>query len=312
MTTVPIYDKELIASYFSAGLNILPTSSRKLPILGWERYQYFMASPTVFDTTYKGLCVVCGSVSGNLEGVDIDNKFRDAFVFLKKIKAFMGCDFNQLVVNKTRSGGYHILYRCERIEGNRKLCMRKKMLSWNKHTEDYNREAILETRGEKGILVIPPTVGYETIQGSMLAIPTIDVPLRDKLINFCVSLNEVEDRTFVHEAVHNAKAIDHGDDRIGDMFNMWDKNGSYTRSLLIGHGWKFISKDRLVRPGKNHGHSATFGYCGDNVLYVWSPNAYPFEPNHTYTPFAVVAYLECGGDFRMAARRVAEMMDGLV
>ena len=43
----------------------------------------------------------------------------------------------------------------------------------------------------------------------------------------------------------------------------------------------------------------------DNVLYVFSSNAAPFEPNQAYSPFAVYTLLEHGGDWERAARRAS-------
>lgn len=297
----PVYNLDLIREYNHAGLNILPTGRRKLPIVEWTTYITEQAPLSVFDTNYHGLCVVCGKISGNLEIIDIDNKFRDAKIFINKIREHMGEDFKLFTVNKTRSGGYHLLYRCSFIERNQKLCMRKNTLDYNVKRKDYNVEAILETRGERGIAVIPPTSGYITIRGSMLDIKTIPVAVRMKLIDYCKSLTEIEEIPVVFHKrdTHDGVAVS---DRIGDRFNAWIGIGEYIRALLISHGWTFISAERLVRPGKDKGagHSATLGVCGDNILYVWSPNAYPFEAGKSYTPFAVLAILECSGDFKRA------------
>ena len=44
--------------------------------------------------------------------------------------------YSNLVIAQTRSGGYHIYYRCSSIAGNLKLSIKK------------NREVLIETRGE--------------------------------------------------------------------------------------------------------------------------------------------------------------------
>ena len=56
---------------------------------------------------------------------------------------------------------------------------------------------------------------------------------------------------------------------------------------------------RNCRPGKAAGTSATLK---DRVFYVFSSNAAPFEPGRAYSPFAVLALLEFGGDFAATAR----------
>jgi hypothetical protein len=50
--------------------------------------------------------------------------------------------------------------------------------------------------------------------------------------------------------------------------------------------------------------SATSGYCGDH-LYVFSSNAYPFEPGRAYSKFAAFTLVNCGGDFSTAASILA-------
>jgi hypothetical protein len=60
------------------------------------------------------------------------------------------------------------------------------------------------------------------------------------------------------------------------------------------------------RPGKiGPGISATTNYGGSHLLYVFSTNAAPFEPDTAYTPFAAYALLEHRGDFTAAARALA-------
>jgi hypothetical protein len=77
-------------------------------------------------------------------------------------------------------------------------------------------------------------------------------------------------------------------------------------SLLLKHGWKLAGgnaeRQQLTRPGKERGISATL-YEG-RTLHVFSSNAAPFEMDKSYSPFAVFALLEHGGDFTAAAREL--------
>ena len=83
---------------------------------------------------------------------------------------------------------------------------------------------------------------------------------------------------------------------------------------LVSHGWTRVRTVGSVtywrRPGKEHGLSATTGYSkGDkngDLLYVFSSNAQPFEMGVTYSKFAAYAVLNHGGDFRKAARQLAD------
>src|SRR5690606_25763319 len=85
--------------------------------------------------------------------------------------------------------------------------------------------------------------------------------------------------------------------RPGDEFN---ERGD-VREVLLRHGWELVrggENEYWRRPGKEQGWSATLR---GGVLYVFSSNAAPFEPDRAYAPFTVFALLEHGGDFGAAA-----------
>ncbi len=93
--------------------------------------------------------------------------------------------------------------------------------------------------------------------------------------------------------------------RPGDAFN---KGGWNTcRVVLQARGWCLLrtrsnDAEEWQRPDKEgHGLSATYGHVPGR-FYVFSTNAYPFEPLRTYQPFSVYALLEHGGDFSAAAK----------
>lgn len=93
----------------------------------------------------------------------------------------------------------------------------------------------------------------------------------------------------------------------------------YTRAVgwadVLGpHGWEPVRQVGGVtywrRPGKRVGLSATTGYAkGDkngDLLYVFSTNADPFEAGVTYSKFAAYCLLDHAGDWRAAARHLAD------
>jgi hypothetical protein len=295
--------KEQAREYLKSGLCVLPASKHKLPILAWEKYNDVMSDESIFDVDSFGMALVCGKISGNVEVIDIDNKFRDSHLFFEKIIEHMGDTSSQFVINRTTSGGYHLVYRCDVIEGNQKLCMRENQFDWDFKRQKHPIITILETRGQRGIIIVPPTQGYRTIQGDMLSINRISVEERNKLIDYCKSLTEA-----VETKKEFTKAPSTGD-RIGDQFNAWHSSAQYVKALLIDKGWVFTTATMVNRPGHKDGHSATFGVIGTGCLYVWSSNAYPFEPTTTYTPFSILAMLECGGSWRDAVIRAKEIME---
>jgi hypothetical protein len=64
------------------------------------------------------------------------------------------------------------------------------------------------------------------------------------------------------------------------------------------------------RPGKIGPGISTTHYAVRHLLYVFSTNATPFEPDTAYTPFAVYAWLMHGGDFTAAARALVRRGSG--
>lgn len=87
-------------------------------------------------------------------------------------------------------------------------------------------------------------------------------------------------------------------DRPGDDYNA----RADVPGLLKSHGWTPVGKTGWLRPGKDFGLSATFGYY-PGFFHVFTSSS-QFEANRTYKPFQVYTILECNGDFKEAARRL--------
>jgi hypothetical protein len=191
----------------------------------------------------------------------------------------------RLVIETSQSGGKHVIYRCsEPINGNMKLAM---------GFRDGAMVTLIETRGEGGLFLCAPTLGYSLEQGSLTEIPVLTPQEREMLLETAWSLNE-----YLPTADVPADSQFVPENRPGDDFN----NRGDIRALLIKYGWTLVKKaenELWRRPGKANGWSASLK---DKSFYVFSGNAAPLEPNRAYSPFAVYAWLEYGGDFEMAAR----------
>lgn len=106
------------------GLQFMPVTAKKMPIVkGWQ---------TVFKKhnldNSEGVGLVCGKLSGNIEVIDIDSKYDLTGKLFDNYKRLINEVepnlLRKLVVQKTQGGGYHFIYRCEKIEGNLKLASR--------------------------------------------------------------------------------------------------------------------------------------------------------------------------------------------
>lgn len=307
--------KEAVRQYLAAGLRALPASrstKRPIPAIGkWKPYLDRPPTKAELDAWFANgvdaVCVLCGAASGHLEAMDFDGRGELFDAWWSKLPEPLR---EKLVVERTRSGGWHVIYRCEApVCGNLKLAMRSSGGGDGVVT-------LIETRGEGGLIVCAPTEGYAVTRGDLCDLPVLTAEERETLLQAAWDLNE-----YVPPVVdgpgctpqsphvgHTARPAAGGmGDRPGDDFNA---RGD-PRKVLAEHGWARVGtsgeNEHWRRPGKTSGMSATLKQCaGGPVFYVFSSNAHPFEANRAYSPFAVFALLEHGGDFSAASRALAD------
>ncbi len=284
--------KNTAKKYLEGGLSILPVKLDKSPsVPKWKGVAF---KPEDFLNSV-GVGIRCGKDSGNLECLDFDNHFGDAkktiSEFVKQITGLYN-KYN-FPIQSTQSGGYHFLYRCETIEGNKKLASRPK-----RENKKWRPDAIIETRGEGGYFVAAPTQGYSVVRNDITAIPTITPQERKFIIEVCKSFNEWSEPVKVQE--YETK------ERPGDYYNTQaDAKADMINELRIA-GWKQVSTTGWQRPGKKKGLSATLGKVADNVFYNFSANGQPFEQEAGYSPFQVVTLLKFKGNFSECAKWIKE------
>ncbi|MFN6303400.1 MAG: bifunctional DNA primase/polymerase [Planctomycetota bacterium] len=275
-------------AYRESGLSVLPAKrlAKRPSLPGWKNFQLRIPQERQvvewFSKPEDAICVVTGQVSGNLEMLDFDRGGDRFEAWKEQIPPEL---LARLVIETSQSGGKHVIYRCsEPINGNMKLAM---------GFRDGAMVTLIETRGEGGLFLCAPTLGYSLEQGSLTEIPVLTPQEREILLETAWSLNE-----YLPTADVPADSQFVPENRPGDDFN----NRGDIRALLIKHGWTLVKKaenELWRRPGKANGWSASLK---DKSFYVFSGNAAPLEPNRAYSPFAVYAWLEYGGDFEMAAR----------
>jgi len=89
--------------------------------------------------------------------------------------------------------------------------------------------------------------------------------------------------------------------RPGDDYN---ERGDYAE-LIKKYGWNAEKGNLWRRPGKASGASAIWN-TDSRTFWVFSSNAAPLEENHLYRPWHLYALLEHNGDFRAAAKTLAD------
>lgn len=276
-----------------SGIAAIPVKAEKRPLIEWRKHMTDV--PTVEELNkYFAKCDRLALVAGKVQCLDFDEKYSAGiFARFAARSEEVGLDYllGELIRQKTPSGGYHLVWRCEgRAIRNLKLA------------EKTNHEVMIETRGEGGYFLISPSEGYTLENGDWSSIPTISEEDRDALLDLARSFDErppVEAGAQEHSEQDAESAVAHSPlgDSPGDDFDF----RSDIPALLKQHGWKSAgsSGKYWTRPGKAKGISASWDVVPGR-LYVFSSST-QFEPNHVYRPWHVYAMLECGGDFKRAA-----------
>ena len=293
----------------AAGLCVLPAHpAEKRPTLAWQKFQSRLPEPREIEEMFPAArcCVVCGAVSGNLEILDFDSHGAAFEPFLKKIPPRLA---RRLLVEKTPSGGFHIIYRCESPVGkNQKLAL-----------DPTSRKVLIETRGEGGLFLCSPSDGYSLTQGSWDSVPVLSDAERALMMEAAKECGEWRVEGGV-DASRNVGSVENTADEKPSGFSNstlhsqpstlspaddFNARGD-VRALLQEAGWKFFTakgdSEEWTRPGKTSGCSATLrNIDGTDIFYVFSSSVPEFEPGKGYNPFQVYACLKCQGDMSRAA-----------
>lgn len=311
------------------GLHFMPVRENKQPIA-----KEWQTSPNKHDlSNCAAVGLVCGKLSGNLEVIDIDSKYDltgDLFErYKRQVHSADEHLLSKLVVQKTKGGGYHLLYRCSAIAGNIKLANRpttheekkntfdaeyKFLLSKSVGDEDARTKAqkaatsdkvrvLFETRGEGGYIMCYPSKGYEIIFGDFYSISEISPEERDILHGVAREFNEVIEEYSVPTKMRATKT-----DGVSP-FDDYNERGDVV-ALLENHGWRIVkqkgAKTIFLRPGQTT--SQTSGnYDQDKNWFSVFTTSTEFEPEKAYLPYAVFAVLECNKNFSEAAKRLLDL-----
>ena len=305
----------LIKEMQEAGLKLIQLKSDKTPTGKWKDQNELITDPN-----YVGM--VCGEASGGVEGIDFDLKYDLTGTLIQRYKEIVNelCPslLSRLVIQKTMNNGFHLIYKCEKIEGNQKLANRDTTYEEKEATyqlniekgksEDEARKAskndkvrvLIETRGEGGYFMIYPSKGYGLAKGSFTNIPTITPDERDILINTARTFNE---RLAEVEVKQSEKQVEGYTITPLDDYN---ERGDVV-GVLINNGWTIVGEkgDKVLVKRSGHTTSAHSGNFDKKLRWfsVFSTST-EFEPQKAYKPATVYAMLECNGDYSRAAAQL--------
>lgn len=325
--------------YLKAGLSIVPCSKTKRPTVGtWHAWQTAAMSEAeaqqlIAESGFIG--IIAGKVSGNLECIDVDCKYDLTGVlwqsYSEALQTLPNELYSRLCIATTQNGGYHIVYRCEAVQGNQKIAERpstaaeidaknKEIADWNAANPDKAKKTLttvppkvlIETRGEGGYFLVYPSEGYQFIQRNPLTIETITPEEREMLFDCARVHNEtngaespiaMQQATFKPANSNSAKSQDSL--RPGDDFNSQhsalDVLGcAYER----GNGTDHQGRAGMRITSAPNGNPNGFYYPSDNKVFVFSDN-YGIPTQKALTPFDIYTHREHGGNYSVAATALA-------
>lgn len=299
---------DFIDYYLSEGLSLIPVREAAEIVNGEPKgvktpldksWKYAQERRSTKDQILSKLyapnsapAIVGGSVSGNLEVIDIDTKNWHGIdaLYLQEMKSIYPEIYAKIRIHRTPSGGCHILYKCtEPVSKSQKLCKK-----------NGAAEFAIETRGEGGYVVAPPASGYSAIQ--VLPIPILTKAERDGLIELAKCFDETVKQVVVAKPIKS-------EDRIYDENPFEAFNKSQEAELVLQkNGWRVYKQGKnfthYTRPGKATSNSAS--YIHDKGLYHFFTSSSEFHPDKTYSPASVLCVLEFQNDYKALYRHLID------
>lgn len=246
---------------------------------------------------------------GMIEIFDVDLKNdptgRIVADFEAEIREYSPDLFARLYIEETPSGGRHYAYKREKVGPKRILAYAPDPtpLTFKEELDGIKKwKPVIEIQGANTLCRVWPTKGFKVIQGSILELPVLH--------ENDVSLLEYIGREFDKKPPETVKAEVRKERIDGDTPGNDYANNVTTKDmveLFVKHGWEFKERGARVflrRPG-----AKTKGYDGDiknRIFMNFSSSVSEFSIGQGYGPFQVYTILEHGGDFKSAAKALAE------
>jgi hypothetical protein len=308
----PSLDREALnaaaLAYLDGRLSIIPVDARKKPAL--KEWAPFQKKPATREqvkewgrkNSVAGFAVVCGEVSGGLTILDFDVPgFYERWAVLAEELALI------LPTQRTGGGGEQVAFRSGLIVVNDKL-------AWAPADNTMARETAIETRGEGGYAVLPPSFchlaekrgkrhqhPYKVIQGDFAAIPTITDNQAHHLIEVARSLCQAPLSKKQMQSAPLSPKSNGGPRRSGVIgaFNEFYEVGA----ILSRNGYQ-LRGDRYLAPDSTSGLPGVYIFEDTGRCYSHHAND-PLNDGHSHDAFSVFCTLEHGGDVKAAVKAAA-------
>ena len=278
----------------------------KKPLGKWLQFKEKQTRKEFDEEIKKGnaFAIVC---EPGLECIDVDTKYDEkgnlAFELFWKLEEAIEDFHKKVLINTTRSGGYHIIYRCEGItDGNMHLAFAK---------FHGTKKCIIETRGYGGIFVFPPSKGYSFYTPAFSTIDNFEIKTvtradRDKMIQVCKGFNAIAEEVFKKS---KKKSIPQ-EIAISNNSTISDFNSKVCVTDLLrelGHSYAYTKgdSDYWIRSGKQLRDGISMvvsSYQNKMQVWNWSPNTYGVKVEEQQDAFDLYAHMHHGDDYKAAVK----------
>jgi DNA-binding XRE family transcriptional regulator len=279
-------------------LSLITIGDKKIPNYPWKKQQLEPLSKDAFEKNYisnennktHGVGIVTGYKG--LEVIDIDLKvlpsLKEQQDFWSEYISFLSDnidDFdNKFCIYKTVNNGYHILYRCSKIEGNKKLAK----------LEGYT-EAIIETRGIGGYVFV-----YENKVGNLDYTEIKEISELDRSVLFEISQS--------YNFVEKQKEIKIEQKEFAESkLTPWDDYNSKVSIFdIISDSFEVVRniKDKYIirRFNATSAHSG-YVYKNSGCMYLFSTGTiYPNEK--LISPFAAYTIKYHNSNYKESSKKI--------
>ena len=282
--------------YLAHGFSPIPLidGEKRPSIRNWQQYGVEPMGLQEAESLFQNTGSI-GLVMGfdGIQCLDIDAKhFRDKEyeTFCERLEEESPGLKDKMIIQTTRSGGFHWIFKCDEIAGNQKLA------------RNIDGEVTFETRGRGGQIVTYPSKGYK-ILGKITNVKRISPVERDVIFRVARTMDEMQ-----KEVVVESKRI--GDIQTQDQTPWGEFRATHTAlDILQRYGWTIVGESSkyiyLLRPGSTDSKTSGVIFKDTELFWPWTTSS-AFEAEMPYDGFQCYTLLEHGGSFDEAIKDIRE------
>lgn len=289
--------KEIAKKYIASGFSPIPiVDGEKRPtIKNWQQYAEepmgLEEASRLFNNT-KSIGLVMGF--DGIQCLDIDAKHftSDEYErFCTQLDEEAPELRKKMIVQRTRSNGFHWIFKCDAIEGNQKLARNKK------------GEVTFETRGRGGQIVAFPSQGYK-IEGKITNVTRITEQERDILFRVARLMDEVTPIVVDEVKIQG--------DRQTDEHTPWGEfRESHTAlDILLQNSWRVVGESTkyvyMLRPGDTDAKTSGVIFKDSGLFWPFTTST-EFIAEQPYDSFQCYAVLNHNSNFHDASVEIAKL-----